>query len=193
MRIARRDISKSRTVEVQRHLAALASFANESWPVCGPSCPSAIARKCHRYCPDVPLALSDSPEEYPLETIIAPLVYEMQRLDGIRPCWSCEGHERFGDLWKMPQVWFYAERQIHVRVLAEALTAINLKDGLQVEWEVVVTHSDPDNPETTYALRPKSDQTACSLKALQSDVASLAEMVVELCQARAKTLRDGSF
>ena len=190
MRIARRENYTSRAAGVQQSLGALAAMATHRWPVCGAGCPSDIAQNCHRNCPDVPVALSDAPEEYPLETVIAPLVYEMRRLDGIYPCWSCEGHERFGDLWKLPQVWFYAKRQIHVRVLSDVLTAANLKGGLDVEWEVVVTYSDSDNPETTYALRPKQNQMDLSLKALQADVQSLAAGVVELCQARAKALQN---
>lgn len=188
MRIARKDISRSRAAEIQKHLGMLATMAGEAWPVCGPRCPSAIARDCHRGCPDICLALSDAPKEYPLEAIIAPLVYELQRLDGIRPCWSCEGHERFGDLWKVPQVWFYADRQIHLRVLADAVTALNLQGALRVDWEVAVTYSDPDNPETTYTLRPKQNQAVLVLSELQADVASLAEAVVELCREQALNL-----
>ncbi len=164
-------------------------MAGETWPVCGPKCPSSVARECHRGCPDVCLALSDAPEEYPLEAIIAPLVYELQRLDGVHPCWSCEGHERFGELWKLPQVWFYADQQIHLRVLADVVTTLNLKCALHAEWEVVVTYSDPDNPETTYALRPKQNQAVSVLTDLQADVACLAEAVVGLCRAQARNLR----
>jgi hypothetical protein len=113
----------------------------------------------------------------------------MRRLDGIQPCWSCEGHERFGELWKLPQVWFYADRQVHVRVVTDAITALNQKGALQTSWEVVVTYSDPDNPETTYALRPASAETPLSLQTLQMDIGTLAETIVGLCQTQAQVLR----
>ncbi len=127
--------------------------------------------------------------EHPLESLVAPLVYELHRLDGFRACWSCEGHDRFGSLWKQPQIWFYTENQIHVRVLADALSALQLKKVLRTDWEVVVTFSDPDNLDTTYALRPKQGDKTPTLDNLQADLRTLTRNLVAQCQRSANALR----
>ncbi len=49
--------------------------------------------------------LSSDPESHPLESRIAPLVYELKRLEVFDPCWSCAGHNGTdGALWKIPRV-----------------------------------------------------------------------------------------
>jgi len=189
VRISRKAISTEQSDTVRGRLSRLSAAADQVWPVCGPTCPSGAERNCHSGCPDIPRALSDAPEEYPLEARIAPLVYELRRLDGFRACWSCEGHERFGGLWKLPQVWFYAESQIHVRVLADAIAVLGLKGALQAKWEVVVTHSDADNPDTTYALQPKYGEAPKPLGALQADVVTITNSLVAICRDQAKSLQ----
>lgn len=189
MQISRRPSSSDHSEAVRHKLGRLSATARQTWPVCGENCPSRPERQCHRNCPYIPWALSDAPEEHPLEGRIAPLVYELNRLSGIRTCWSCEGHERFNGPWKMPQVWFYAETQIHIRVLADAVNELALKGALRVDWEVVVTFSDPDNPDTTYALRPKQIEDSVPLCVLRADVVTLASSLVDLYQDRAQILQ----
>ena len=189
MQITRRAISTEQSEAIRRQLGLLSITADQAWPVCGPTCPSRVARICHPGCPDIPLALSDAPEEHPLEAKIAPLVYELRRLGGFRTCWSCEGHERFGGAWQQPQIWFYAESQVHVRVLADAIGALDLKGALRARWEVVVTHSDPDNPDTTYVLRSKASQDPMPLQALQADVVAITNSLIAICREQARSLQ----
>ena len=188
MRISRRENSSDGSDALRQNLDVLATTALGKWPVCGAQCPCKTARRCDRNCPDIATALSDDPADNPLELIIAPLVYELQRLDGFRSCWSCEGHERFNELWKKPQVWFYAESQLHVRVLSDAVTEMRIKGALKVGWEISVTYSDPDNLDTTYTLQPRQDETSIGLDVLQSDVASLAASLVSAYTKQAKFL-----
>ena len=189
MRINRRQNSAEKAGALHQELSGLCATTFQQWPVCGPRCPSSDPRPCRSDCPDIPRALSDDPDANPLEALVAPLVYELHRLDGYQTCWSCEGHDRFGELWEKPQVWFYTEHQVHVRVLSEALTALHLKKALRAEWEVVVTYSDPDNPDTTYALRPRQDGAPARLDELRIDLATMAKVLVDQCRRSAADLR----
>lgn len=189
MQISRKDISPDRLEAIRRTLTSLSLAADQEWPVCGASCPNGTARRCHRNCPDIPWALSNSPRDYPLEPAVAPLVYELHRFGGIQTCWSCQGHAGAGGVWKLPQVWFYAVSQMHLRILADAVAALSLSKRLHVDWEVAVTHSDPNNPDTTYALRPKHVPDRMTLDALQADVATLADCLVPQSRKQARTLR----
>ena len=47
---------------------------------------------CEATCPEAPKALTSDPVNYPIETGIVSLVFEMKRLGIFEPCWSCEGH-----------------------------------------------------------------------------------------------------
>jgi len=52
---------------------------------------------------------------FPIESGIAPLVFELKRLGVFEPCWSCEGHnDPGGNLWKIPRVWFYCDSVVQV-------------------------------------------------------------------------------
>jgi hypothetical protein len=143
--------------------------------VCGPSCQRAGPFKCSRDCPDIAKALSSDPERFPLETRIAPLVFELKRLAVFEPCWSCEGHNHpDGTLWKLPQVWFYCRSVAHLRVLGEGVKGLHVAEKLNVPWQVSVTHSDGDNTDTTFSLHPNIDLDTTNLGALQKDIDTIA-------------------
>ena len=104
---------------------------------------------------EAPRALTSDPANYPIETGIVPLVFEMKRLGIFEPCWLCEGHlNPSGDLWKLPRVWFYSESMIHIRLLVDGLKDMEVAGELANSWQIVVTFSDPDNPETTFSFDP---------------------------------------
>ncbi len=113
----------------------------------------------------------------PIEEGIAPLVYELNRFDMFKPCWSCEGHlGPKGDLWKVPRVWFYCSSVVHVRLLSDVLAQLQADRATHVPWRVRVTFSDVDNPDTTFSLRPDIfDDDECSLEKLQQDVRIISE------------------
>jgi hypothetical protein len=134
--------------------------------------------------------LSSDPERYPLESRIAPLVFELKRLQVFQPCWSCEGHNRKdGTLWKVPRVWFYAESVVHVRVLADAIKELALDGELNGAWQVVTTYSDDDNAETTFSLEPGTAESGPGLSELQQDLEVIARHLRPLVTARARKLR----
>jgi len=203
MRIERRKGDRRQDDTFERELReAVHGNAPEGRPCgthCTAKCPVCGAADCQcacsRTCANVPEMLSSDPDNLPLESKIAPLVYEINLLGFFRPCWSCEGHlGKDGSLWKVPRVWFYSSSQIHVRLLAEALYKLSFHKFLKVPWRVGVTFSDEDNRDTTYTLEPDLSQLGnAGLEALQGDAAVIAEHLSAAIKDQARKLsRDTS-
>lgn len=130
--------------------------------------------------------LSSDPD-YPVEDLITPLVYEIKNLGIFEPCWSCEGHnDPQGKLWKKPNVWFYCDSVIHLRAFSNAIDMIYNKNKLSTRWIVELTHSDMNNPDTTFCLKPLLDDVNVSLNQLHKDVetiySNLAEKFLLSCE-----------
>ncbi len=143
-----------------------------SEPICSNKCRSYNSIVgCDRQCSSAPAELSSEPETYPIDKLVAPLVFEIKKLGIFEPCWSCEGHnDGSGKLWKIPRVWFYSDSVVHVRALATTLSYIHAMRTLNTTWVVEIAHSDNDNPDTTFSLHPKLDDPEISLEQLQSDM-----------------------
>ena len=141
-------------------------------------------------CPDAPKALSIDPDRYPVEPRILPLVFEMKRLRVFDPCWSCEGHSAAdGSLWKTPMVWFYCKSTIYLRLLRDGLSQLKLSGRLKSPWDVVVTYSDPDNPDTTFSVQPSQQDRTIPLDALRTDVGEVARSLDSMMRDGAHALR----
>ena len=156
---------------------------------CWTACPCPERKtSCSRDCPGISTSLSSDPDHYPLEANVAPLVYELSRLQVFQPCWSCEGHETgAGELWKLPQVWFYAAAEIQARLLSDALRHLAGHHRLTAEWEVSITRSAPDDPETTYCMKPipTDGQT---LAQLQQDITALSRELPDIIRNEARKM-----
>lgn len=163
-------------------------------PVCCAHCADYTpATRCHRYCPAAPRRLSSEGEYGPIEPLVAPLVFELKKLGVFHPCWSCEGHaDQVGRLQKLPRVWFYADSVVHIRGLAIAVNRLCNAHRLSTPWQVVVTHSDADNPDTTFSLEPEPASDS-SLNSLQGDLRVMADELASLfwraCDALAAQAR----
>ena len=167
--------------------------------VCGAVCSKVCSKcgsiscqcECSRDCADAPGMLSSDPVNYPVEPGIAPLVYEMQRSGLYRPCWSCEGHARNdGGIWKLPQVWFYCDSVVHIRILADTLKALKFAKKIQSRWEVHIEFSEPGNPDTTFALRPNLEHgESYLLTNLQRDARAIAEALEPMMRGEGKNLQ----
>ncbi len=133
------------------------------------------ATGCHWSCGAAAQRLSSDPAS-PLEPAIVPLAFELKRLGVFCPCWSCEGHnDAEGRLTKLPRVWFYAQSVVHVRALAETIDRLSATKPFSAPWRVVVTYSDPDNPDTTFSLEPEPAGGGAALTGLQNDARRIAE------------------
>ncbi len=164
---------KSHVVHEVRRAHALGPIPD---PVCCSHCADyAPSARCHRYCPAAPRRLSSEGERSPVEPLVAPLVFELKKLGVFHPCWSCEGHvDQAGKMRNVPRVWFYADSVVHVRGLAEAVTRLLNARRLSARWQVVLTHSDADNPDTTFSLEPELAADN-SLDLLQADLRVMAD------------------
>jgi len=175
MRIGRHGGGDLEKDQLRSELDEILKADMDRVPVCGAACQKANEKTCSRHCPDIPQALSSDPQRHPLETRIAPLVFELKRLGVFEPCWSCEGHNRpDGSFWKLPQVWFYCRSVVHLRVLADGVKELHVAGKLSVPWQVAITFSDGDNVDTTFSLHPVIDPANVHLAALQSDIDSIA-------------------
>lgn len=174
MKIAPQRKRSSRKA-VKRDVRRARKLAPVPEPVCCADCPDYDAAiGCHRFCQAAPLRLSSDPTS-PVEPLIAPLTFELKRLGVFHPCWSCEGHDdEAGRLWKLPRVWFYANSVVHIRALGEALDRLFTAQRIKARWRVVLTYSDPDNPDTTFSLEPEAAEGR-RLADLQADARAIAD------------------
>ncbi|MEZ5994547.1 MAG: hypothetical protein R3C25_02235 [Hyphomonadaceae bacterium] len=191
MRIVRHTASTGHAEALVRDLRRAAAGAGVEQRVCGAHCVTPCRQcggkscqcACSPFCPDAPRTLTSDPV-FPVEPLIAPLVYEMKRTGFFEPCWSCEGHAGTdGRITKMPAVWFYCEGMASLRLLAGALSKLRLN----ARWRVALTYSDTDNPEPTFALEP-ADAGSVTLAALQADATAIARALPEIFRAEARML-----
>jgi hypothetical protein len=171
---------KARKSAVAREVRRAHALGPIPDPVCCADCADyRPSTGCHRYCAAAPQRLSSEGERSPVEPQVAPLVFELKKLGVFHPCWSCEGHpDQAGGLQKIPRVWFYADSVIHIRGLADAINRLFTAGRLSVRWQVVLTYSDPDNPDTTFSLEPQPDAEN-SLSLLQADMRVMAEALAQ--------------
>ncbi len=189
MKIKRRKNDSVPAGRIRTELGDILRSDTAGIPVCAPDCPHASPERCSRHCPDIPTMMSGDPVNHPLESRIAPLAYELKRLEAFHPCWSCEGHnDPAGKLWKIPRIWFYCNSVVHLRVLANAVKELHLAKKLSVPWRVVLTFSDEDNADTTFSLEPSLDHERPLLPALQRDIDTIAEHLRDLTFTEARKL-----
>lgn len=134
---------------------------------------------CSPRCAQAPKQLSSEGERYPVEPKVVPLVFALQELRVCPPCWSCEGHARDdGQVFRVPQVWFYTRSLIYVRLLAEWLRTLRHRGRIAGGWRITASYSE-SGLDTAFSLEPDA---ACAshadLAALQHDVRTMASAVV---------------
>ena len=185
MKIEQQIRAPGHEARARQDLTTLLDNRTDAPPPCAAHCPDAYSPRCSRLCPDVPRKLSSDPDKHPLEPLIAPLVYEIQRLKVFQPCWSCEGHDGpDGALWKVPRVWFYCESLFHLRALAAAIRQMELDRSLHANWQVVMVSLDQKSPDCCFSLEPAGLEPTLSLEELRADItviaARLHDMVVKV-------------
>lgn len=196
MKIERRKVDRRKSSEIHAYLEEVAHPLAQIGRVCDPSCdvvcPTCGAKNCacscSSHCQYIPEFLTTDPN-FPIEGKIAPLAFELKRLNVFQPCWSCEGHnDPAGLLWKIPRVWFYCKNIIFLRLLSDVLKDLEFEQHPMVPWEVNVTFSDKDNPDTTFSLEPVGTNANTLLADLQADVKVLTENVYNRVTEKAGVL-----
>jgi hypothetical protein len=176
MRITPLSVPKSKRLALATEVQRATEVGPLPDPVCRPNCPDVnLTHRCHRDCANASRQLSSEGGAYPLEPGITPLVFELKKLGVFEPCWSCEGHRGSnGELWKIPRVWFFSDSVVHVRALAVAVGHLFDTGSLSARWHIILTHSDLNNPQTTFSLEPVQGQGELDLEKLQSDTLHIA-------------------
>ena len=201
MKIEQRKGDRRANAEVQADLVKASSSAITERRVCNPECdavcPScssmSCACSCSSDCAYIPAQLTSDPN-FPIETMIAPLAFELKRLGVFEPCWSCEGHtDRNDRLWKIPRVWFYCDSVVYVRLLSDVLKELEIEELINGPWQVQLTFSDKDNPATTFSPEPEIGSGSgpgfqLSLKVLQEDVKVITKYLAPMFTRRAELL-----
>ena len=117
-----------------------------------------------------------SDADFPIESLIAPLVYAFLELRQCPPCWSCQGHlAPDGALRRPPTVWFYARSQVFPGMIGDYVVSLWAKKALAVPWRVTIAYTEPELSAPAYALQPDlalADQPR--LAAMQGDIAVIA-------------------
>ncbi len=187
------DALKSRE-KIKLDLARARELSPHPEPVCRPECPQYDSNTgCNRSCTDIARQLSSEGDRYPIEGKVAPLAFEIKRFGLFEPCWSCEGHDNaYGTLWKKPRVWFYADSVVHVRALTDAVNELNASRKLSTLWGVVITHSDLDNPSTTFSLEPLEPDSLVGVEPLHLDLIVLADELHDLFRKACELLENNA-
>jgi hypothetical protein len=152
------------------------------------SCGNHVPANCSSKCAQAAASLSSEPARYPVEIKVVPLVFELAATRVMQPCWSCEGHlGPNGELWKLPQVSFYAESPLYPQLLLKHIHALELQKRLTYPWHVVLSDYG-QTWDTTYTLEPNlSRQQAIHLGNLQADLNALAENLNDRLKAIARS------
>ncbi len=174
MRLTLPDVDCRLSRQFGVDLAKLAECDATVAPVCRPDCPEAHNRACSRQCPQAPFALTSDPE-FPIESAIAPLVFELKATRIFEPIWSCEGHhDDHGAILRKPSIWFCCEQLPHARFLAEAVSSLRIEARLSADGRVSLCSPGHSSEHTILALETDG-ATASPLAELQGDVSSMAQ------------------
>ncbi len=199
MQIVRRKLDPSTLSGVAQDLETAVSGRLPEGRVCSSFCSVRCTQcgslscqcMCSPDCPEAPQALSSDPDNFPIEAGITSLVFELKRLAVFEPCWSCEGHnDKSGNLWKTPAVWFYCSSALQLRLLNDAIKSLENAGHLASGWQISITHSDPENAETTYALVPAAPLAeGITLADLQADTSAIALLLHGTLREQASNLK----
>jgi len=111
-----------------------------------------------------------------------PLVYCFNAMNICQTCWSCEGHNDInGKLEKLPQIWFYTDSFMLLRIIDDCLSLLSAKSMLIVSWHVSTTYTAKLSQQNAFALKPDlSLVEGVDLKTLHQDIIAIADNLPEL-------------
>ena len=132
---------------------------------------------CSIDCSKSAVKLSSDSVLYPIEPSITPLVYCFNEMNICQTCWSCEGHNDMnGKLEKLPQLWFYTNSFVLLRVIDDCLSILKAKSLLVVAWQLSTTYTAKSCEQNAFALKPDLNFiNKIDLGDLHKDIIVLAE------------------
>lgn len=143
---------------------------------------------CSAQCEHISETVSSSPQNYPIEAKIIPLVYSISSLAHCQPCWSCEGHtDQQGNVIKYPSVWFYSELMLLPHIINRTIQKLVLYDAnVRNKWVVELVSFDA-NIAPAYVLKPTFEsEEIVNLASLQGDVRYISEHLFNCVKSEAR-------
>lgn len=127
------------------------------------------AAHCSFKCRYAPRHMSGSPDRYPIEPGIVPLVYALYSMRLITPCWSCEGHvESDGVMRKRPKVWFYSSSSFYVKLISQTINDLQSQHKISSGWGIRILPFSESMYSTTYSIEPL--EINVGLEKLRADI-----------------------
>ena len=121
---------------------------------CSCSQSSSCTCDCGPQCEHAPAQMSSDPERYPIEAKISALVFGFNALRVCPPYWSCEGHSfPSGELFRVPQVWFYAHAMIYPKLIADYVMRLKHDKAITYPWRICLSYTD-NNLDTGFCIEP---------------------------------------
>lgn len=157
-------------------------------PICDPNCVDLNNKSCNRFCDKISNMLSSDPK-MPIETAIAPLVFELKRLVVFKPVWSCEGHEQFGEIRKIPRVWFNCMSVTWLKLLGDILMHLYNQKKTIALWEVKSVSVGREDIGALFSLEPGNFDDKKTILDLQSDSTYLANNIFDLFETEVKSFK----
>jgi len=113
--------------------------------------------ECSYTCENAAEALSEEPNQFPIEENVVPLVFELTTLRLMQTCWSCEGHASIdGEILKLPQISFYTEKPFYAQLISKYLSRLFWRKELQYPWEIMLSDYG-QTLEATYTIKCNLD------------------------------------
>ena len=156
---------------------------------CSMESPSCTCQ-CSSACPDAPGQLSSDPGRYPIEAGVVPVVYGLNMIRVMQPCWSCQGHMRNdGSIARVPQVWFHADSITYPQLLLGLLDEMKLAGELKQSWTISLCSLKASVVGSTFKLAPAAEFgdeiDAATFKQLQQDLLLIGDVLADRLKARA--------
>jgi len=115
-----------------------------------------------------------SDRNFPVEKGIVPLVSAINELLVFQSYWSCEGHIRNGELLRTPQVWFYSNSMIYVKLLYYYLSRLKAQKVITHYWDIRIIHTDK-LWDSGFCIEPDVKRIgSLNLRVLQEDACNIA-------------------
>ncbi len=148
---------------------------------CEVACPCSAsvscACGCSVKCPHVARQMSSDPDNHPVEQGIAPLVFALNGIRVVEPCWSCEGHMGPGEtLLRPPSVWFYSRSAVYPMMIADYLAELSGAKETKYRWRLcMVAFGDDGEGCPVFSIEPNFSIANPDLMMMRRDVRVIAE------------------
>jgi len=185
MRIFKSTSSQTVLQQQQQELIdvidCLSDDTNRSCQHCSRACSCSKSIDCNcdcsKSCPHISMGLSSEENTFPIESHILPLVYALNKMNIFQTCWSCEGHtDANGKLNKLPQVWFYSNSMMLLRVMGDCISLLKSKNITHYNWQLVISYAARDSEMNAFSLKPDLNFVATpELALLRQDILNIAQ------------------